>query len=38
MNVSKLSLSISKYMSGNVTNASAIAYLLMLVRRELQNN
>lgn len=30
--------SISDYMTGNVTNSSAIAYLLMLVRRELQNN
>lgn len=35
---SELFGSISDYMTGNVTNSSAIAYLLMLVRRELQNN
>ena len=38
MNNPELFGSISDYMTGNVTNSSAIAYLLMLVRRELQNN
>lgn len=38
MNNPELFASISDYITGNVTNASAISYLLMLVRRELQNN
>lgn len=38
MNNPELFGSLSDYMAGNVTNSSAIAYLLMLVRRELQNN
>lgn len=38
MNNSELFGRISNYMTGNITNSSAIAYLLMLVRRELQNN